>query len=252
MGGAFLRVRATSAGCVAPSHTGEVPLRIVSLVPSVTETLVAWDRTPVACTRFCEQPGIEAVGGTKRPRRERILDLAPDLVVMNDEENRREDFDALVAAGLRVHVASPRRVADVPDVLTALAEAVDAPAPEPWEPPPPPDPPVGLAFVPVWARPWMTLNRDTYGASVLAASGWAGAWDDDEVRYPEVTVEDVVARQPDVVLAPTEPWAFTADDLDGLTRTFGVPAVLVDGQDLFWWGERTAGAVARLRQALTG
>ncbi|CAN5510980.1 helical backbone metal receptor [soil metagenome] len=224
--------------------------RVVSLVPSVTETLVAWGLPPVACTRFCEQPEIEAVGGTKRPRLDRITELAPDLVVMNDEENRREDFDALEAAGLRVHVAGARTVADVPPMLAALAEAVGAPRPEPWEPPTPPAVPHGTAFVPVWARPWMTLNRDTYGASMLAAAGWAGSWDDDDVRYPEVTVAEVVARGPDAVLAPTEPWTFSEDDLGELADTFGAPAVLIDGQDLFWWGARTPAAVERLRIAL--
>ena len=171
---------------------------------------------------------------------------------MYDEENRREDFDALEAAGQRVHVASPRTVAEVAGVLRALAEAVDVAPPEPWDPPEVPVEARGIAFVPVWARPWMTLNRATYGASVLAAAGWAGAWDDDEVRYPEVTVEEVVARAPDVVLAPTEPWAFTDADLADLTDVFGVPAVLVDGQDLFWWGVRTPAAVERLRAALGG
>lgn len=212
---------------------------------------MAWDRPPVACTRFCEQPAIEAVGGTKRPDVERILALAPDLVVMNDEENRREDFEALEAAGLAVHVASPRTVADVGPMLVALAQAVEAPAPVRWTPRPAPPEPAGVAFVAVWRRPWMTLNRDTYGASMLAAAGWAGAWDDDDERYPEVTEDDVRARRPDLVLAPTEPWAFTEDDLPGLQDAFGVPAVLVDGQDLFWWGARTRAALDRLRRALT-
>lgn len=225
--------------------------RVVSLVPSVTETLVAWGRPPVACTRFCEQPTITHVGGTKRPRIDDIVTLAPDVVVMCDEENRREDHDALVAAGLTVHVASPRSVTDVPGVLAALAEAVDVERPgHPAPSPPPGAGPVGRAFVPIWVRPWMTINADTYGASVLAAAGWASLWADDPERYPEVTVEEVRARGPEVVLAPTEPWSFTEDDLAGLTETFGVPAVLVDGQDLFWWGERTAEAVDRLARAL--
>lgn len=223
--------------------------RIVSLVPSVTETLVAWDRTPIACTRFCEQPSIPHVGGTKRPRIAAIVGLAPDVVVMCDEENRVEDHDALVAAGLTVHVASPRTVADVPGVLDALAAAVDAPAPEPWTPPAEAAS-ERTAFVPIWTRPWMTVNADTYGASVLAAAGWASAWADDPVRYPEVTVDEVRARAVDAVLAPTEPHAFTADDLPGLEERFGAPAVLVDGQDLFWWGHRTRDAVARLRATL--
>lgn len=211
---------------------------------------MAWDRAPIACTRFCEQPDIEAVGGTKRPRIDRIVELAPDLVIMNDEENRRADADALTAAGLRLHVASPRAVDDVPAVLADLAAAVAAPRPEPWAPPDAPAAPLGTAFVPIWVRPWMTINAETYGASVLAAAGWSSAWADDGVRYPEVTVTEVRARRPDVIFAPTEPWAFTADDLGDLSERFGVPAVLVDGQDLFWWGARTAGAVDRLRRAL--
>lgn len=211
---------------------------------------MAWGRPPVACTRFCEQPGIPHVGGTKRPRAERIVEMAPDLVVMCDEENRREDHEALVSAGLRVHVASPRAVADVPGVLAALAAAVDAPAPVPWDPPTPPPDPSRAAFVPIWRRPWMTINGDTYGASVLAAAGWRSAWADDPVRYPEVTEDEVRARRPEAVLVPTEPWTFTAEDLPELTEAFAAPAVLVDGQDLFWWGARTAGAVGRLRAAL--
>lgn len=227
-----------------------MPPRVVSLVPSVTETLVAWGRPPVACTRFCEQPGIPHVGGTKRPRVDRIVELAPDLVVMCDEENRKDDHDALVGAGLWVHVASPRTVADVPGVLVALAAAVEVSAPPPWEPPAPPPGPRRRAFVPIWRRPFMTVNADTYGASVLAAAGWESAWAGDPVRYPEVTEDEVRARRPDAVLVPTEPWAFTADDLPELEAAFGAPAVLVDGQDLFWWGARTSGAVARLRAAL--
>lgn len=225
-------------------------VRVVSLVPSVTETLVAWGLPPIACTRFCEQPDIPHVGGTKRPRVAAIIALAPDLVVMCDEENRIEDHEALVAAGLEVHVASPRTVADVPPVLAALAGAVGLDPPVPWEPPPPVTV-TRTAFVPIWARPWMTLNADTYGASVLAAAGWASAWADDAARYPEVTVEDVHGRTVDAVLAPTEPWAFTPDDLPGLAERFGAPAVLVDGQDLFWWGVRTEAAVARLAAALS-
>ena len=78
-------------------------MKIVSLVPSVTETLLAWDITPVACTRYCEQPDLRHVGGTKNPDVDAIIALSPDLVVLDAEENRREDHDALVAAGISVH-----------------------------------------------------------------------------------------------------------------------------------------------------
>ena len=93
---------------------------MVSLVPSATETLLALGVTPVACTRFCEQPGLRTVGGTKNPDVATIVELDPDLVVMNDEENRREDFDALRDAGVTVHSMSPR---DVADVLPAVRRA---------------------------------------------------------------------------------------------------------------------------------
>ena len=63
-------------------------IRVVSLVPSVTETLLAWGIEPIACTRFCEQPGIAHVGGTKDPDLVGIKALAPDLVVFDQEENR--------------------------------------------------------------------------------------------------------------------------------------------------------------------
>jgi ABC-type hemin transport system substrate-binding protein len=221
--------------------------RVVSLVPSVTETLVAWGRPPVACTRFCEQPGIEAVGGTKRPRIARIVALHPDLVVMCDEENRREDHDARVAAGLSVHVASPRSVEDVPAVLSALAEAVAAPRPQPWSPPTPTAAPGGRAFVPIWRRPWMTINADTYGAAVLRSVGVdlvTAGWRE---RYPTVEL-DAVGR-PDLVLVPSEPYAFSDAHVADLAAAFPTAAVLrVDGQDLFWWGVRTPGAVARLAE----
>ena len=98
--------------------------RIVSLVPSATETLAAWDRTPVACTRFCERPDLPHVGGTKDPDVDAIVGLAPDLVVVDAEENRREDHDALVAAGIDVHVLAIRSVGDLDPQLGGLSDRV--------------------------------------------------------------------------------------------------------------------------------
>ena len=86
--------------------------RVVSLVPSVTETLLAWGIRPVACTRFCEQPELTHVGGTKDPAVAEIVELAPDLVVVDEEENRREDAEALAAAGVDVLALAVRSVTD--------------------------------------------------------------------------------------------------------------------------------------------
>ncbi|MDQ1439106.1 MAG: hypothetical protein QOK43_2735 [Acidimicrobiaceae bacterium] len=224
-------------------------MRVVSLVPSVTETLLAWGIEPVACTRFCEQPSLRHVGGTKNPDIAAIVELAADLVVVNDEENRREDADALVAAGLDVHVVTVRSVADVAPALAGLADRVGARF-DPWPTlPPVPPPATRTAFVPIWRRPWMTLNGDTYGSSMLAAIGMANVYAEDVERYPTVTLEDAIDRGPDVVLAPTEPYPFRIDHVPELEKVG--PVVVVDGKDLFWWGVRTPAALTRLQTALS-
>src|SRR5687768_18304959 len=101
--------------------------RVVSLVPSATETLLAWGVDVVACTRFCEQPTIAHVGGTKDPDVAAIVALGPDLVVVDREENRREDAEALTAAGIAVHVMHVTALDDVESELAALAVAVGVP-----------------------------------------------------------------------------------------------------------------------------
>src|SRR5438105_15320630 len=110
-------------------------MRVVSLVPSVTETLLAWGITPVAVTRFCEQPSLRSVGGTKDPDVDAVIEPAPDIVIVNDEENRREDADVLLAGGLAIDVVRMTSVADVEPALRAVAAVgrarpeSDAPAP---------------------------------------------------------------------------------------------------------------------------
>ncbi len=221
--------------------------RVVSLVPSITETLLAWDIVPVACTRFCEQPAIASVGGTKNPEVADVVALAPDLVIVNDEENRREDADALAAAGLAVHSCSPRSVDGVAPALADLAAALGIDrAIEAAD-----DPLVPLdldAFVPIWRRPWMTLAAATYGSSLLASIGIRNAFGDADDRYPTVELADVAARGADVVLAPTEPYAFKPFHLEVFRPI--APVIEVDGQDLFWWGVRTPAARRRLHTAI--
>jgi ABC-type Fe3+-hydroxamate transport system substrate-binding protein len=233
--------------------------RVVSLVPSVTETLAAWGMDPVACTRFCERPDLPHVGGTKDPDVAEIADLAPDLVVMCVEENRREDADALAAAGVTTAALSIDGVADVGPALRMLASLVgagDAAAADVAaldrlaEAASSPPTPRLRAFVPIWKRPWMTLSAGTYGSTLLAASGVANVYADAEVRYPTVTLDEVRERRPDVVLAPSEPYPFRERHLPLFEDV--APVVLVDGQDLFWWGARTPAAAVRLGERLAG
>jgi ABC-type Fe3+-hydroxamate transport system substrate-binding protein len=216
-------------------------MRIVSLVPSVTETLTAWDRVPIACTRFCERPDLEQVGGTKNPDIARIEDLRPDLIVMDAEENRREDHDALVDRGLAVCVLHIRSLADVNLSMEQLAlrlgvtwRSIE------WDEPPA----VRVrAFVPIWRRPWMALGAPTYGSSLLAQVGVENVHERDGA-YPAVELDDVRARHPDVVLAPSEPYPFSVRQLPELETV--APTFFIDGKDLFWWGHRTRHALARI------
>lgn len=231
-------------------------VRVVSLVPSATETLVAWGCPPVACTLYCEQPDIRTVGGTKNPRIVDIVDLAPDVVVMCHEENRKEDAEALRSLALAVHVCSPATVSEVAPALRDLAKVIEA-IPDDGQLGGPVLYPEALgvrAFVPIWRRPWMTITGGTYGTSMLDAIGVsniADGWSDgDEAagRYPEVDLDRVAQESPDLVLVPSEPYEFSDEHLEALRRL--APVVRIDGQDLFWWGVRTPRAVERLHRVV--
>jgi ABC-type Fe3+-hydroxamate transport system substrate-binding protein len=223
--------------------------RIVSLVPSSTETLLGLSADVIACTKFCEQPDIPHVGGTKNPDIASIVALAPDLVVLDREENRREDAEALEAAGIKIFVSDVTDLASAMTVVVELSALVNGPtvieldrlaqcAP------------LGLSvFVPIWRRPWMSISAATYGGSLLNHLGCRMVTDDAPTAYPEVRLADV--EEPDVVAVPSEPYEFTDAHLDELRVAFPSSAVVrVDGQDLFWWGSRTPGAVGRLGDAL--
>lgn len=229
--------------------------RVVSLVPSVTETLINWGITPVACTRFCEQPDLIAVGGTKNPDVAAITELGVDLVVTEKEENRQEDVDALRANGVNVtqlHICS---VDDVVPQMLVLADAVGA---EPRHarscalaaaslPTLAVSEPI-RAFIPIWQRPYMTLNANTYGTTLLATLGVTSAFADHPDTYPTVTDDDLAAADVDLVLVPTEPYPYKPEHLARFCHI--APAMLIDGVDLFWWGWRTAHAAQRLARTL--
>jgi ABC-type Fe3+-hydroxamate transport system substrate-binding protein len=244
--------RADAAEPGMAKRGSHVNLRVVSLVPSATETLVALGIVPIACTRFCDLDGVATVGGTKNPNVAAIVALDPDLVVVNDEENRLEDAEALRATGLALHSMSPRSVADIGPAVRALAGAVGASVPAPfdaWD-----DwlaasrmPARVRAFVPIWRRPWMSLAADTYGSSLLELLGVVNVFADADDRYPEVSLRAVADRHPDVALLPSEPYAFREAHAEVLRGELEEVAVIfVDGRDLFWWGTRTPAATARL------
>jgi ABC-type hemin transport system substrate-binding protein len=235
-------------------------VRVVSLVPSVTETLLAWGVDVVACTRFCEQPDLPHVGGTKDPDVVAIAAMSPDVVVMDREENRSEDADALRSAGVALHVTAVRSVADVAPTLQALRSAVGLDELHVATGDPvhtgPADAGDGggrrVAFVPIWRRPWMTISADTYGSTLLASIGVGNAYGDHADRYPTIDLADAARRRPDLVILPSEPYPFRERHIAEISAALPfAPVLLVDGQDLFWWGVRTGAAQRRLAAQLT-
>ncbi|MGE3172121.1 MAG: helical backbone metal receptor [Planctomycetota bacterium] len=255
------------------------PERIVSLVPSTTESVCALGAAPrlVGCTRYCIEPAarlarVPRVGGTKNPALDEIAALEPDLVLGNAEENRAEDLDWL-AQRFPVLVQTPTSVAAAAAALTGLGAALGGAA-------------AAVAdtysariraqaaagellaaqvlaararpvrvFFAIWAKPWMSVNRTTYIHDVLRLSGAVNVCADDERRYPEVAASRVVARGLDAVLLPSEPWEFDARQRQDLVAagTFGAAALqLCCGRDFCWHGVRAADGTGRARALVQG
>lgn len=234
-------------------------MRVVSLVPSLTEAVaVSAPGLLVGATDWCGHPAdldVTRVGGTKNPKADRIVDLAPDLVIANEEENREPDLAALRAAGVEVLVTEVR---DVPGAFRELARVLDAcgvtarprwldEAEQAWSSLPPPERRT-TAVVPIWRRPWMVLGRDTFAGDVLARLGVDHLYATHEDRYPRIPLDDLRAAAPDVVVLPDEPYRFTA--ADGPEAFPGLPCALVSGRHLTWYGPSLAEAPRVLSEAL--
>ncbi|QHC28648.1 MULTISPECIES: helical backbone metal receptor [unclassified Streptomyces] len=233
--------------------------RVVSLVPSLTEAVA--ETLPgalVGATDWCSHPGeldVVRIGGTKNPKVERVVELAPDVVIANEEENRVPDLDALRAAGLEVLVTEVRTVPDAFAELARVLAACGAPerpgwlraAEAAWRALPEPAE-RRTAVVPIWRRPWMVVGRDTFAGDVLARLGVDHLYADHPERYPRIPLDELRAAAPDVVVLPDEPYRFTAED--GPEAFPGLACALVSGRDLTWYGPSLAWAPRTLGEAL--
>ncbi|MEU6094701.1 helical backbone metal receptor [Streptomyces sp. NPDC047079] len=234
-------------------------MRVVSLVPSLTEAVAASvPQALVGATDWCSHPvDLDAVriGGTKNPKVERIVRLAPDLVLANEEENREPDLTALREAGLKVLVTEVRDVPGAFRELERVVAACGAPAPPRWLDEaraawaglPLPEPRT-TAVVPVWRRPWMVLGRDTFAGDVLARLGVDNLYAAHSGRYPRIPLEELRAAAPGLVVLPDEPYRFTAED--GPEAFEGTPCALVSGRHLTWYGPSLAEAPRVIAEAL--
>ncbi len=267
------------------------PKRVLSLVPSDTYTIAKLVSVSalVGRTTFCHEPSgeldaIPTVGGTKDYDVEKILDLQPEVVIANQEENTKQTLEKLAQEAIPVFVVFPRRVEDsvsliaryarllhlegephVKELLRRCHRALETQRAVRGQMTP------IRAFCPIWMDPLMTVHGDTYISDSLDLAGAQNVFADRErryplaadlgkrakidpgqrdVRYPRVTFDEVVERKPDVVLLPDEPHPFTAEDAAKFTA-LGLPRVVhLNGKDVCWYGAWVAEGIPRLAAAL--
>lgn len=239
-------------------------MRIVSLCPSLTE--LAFDLglgdSLVGVTKFCVHPaegvrGIEKIGGTKTPAVGRIAELRPDLVLLNEEENRVEDAEALRAAGLACHISFPKtavetaamvrsigeavgRIEDAERIARAIEEAARRIREESEG-----KPAVRYAYL-IWREPLMSVSADTFISDLLRLAGGRNAFADRPKRYPVVEARDLAAAGLHAVLLSTEPFPFQEKHIAEVSRQTGLaPEIfhIVDGEMLSWHGSRTPAGI---------
>lgn len=235
-------------------------MRVVSLCPSLTELVFDLGRGGdlVGITQWCVHPAdkvskVETVGGTKDPNLARILELRPDLVLMNDEENRIEDAEALQAFGIEILSSLPRSAGETAAMVRSIAAALDSRAAgesiaceielraQKVAAAAADAPPVSFAYL-IWKAPWVTVSADTYASALLEQAGGRNVFPAAGNRYPRFELAELKNLDPRLVLLCSEPYPFSAKDARELAECLGIEAARVvqaDGEYLSWHGSRT-------------
>jgi ABC-type Fe3+-hydroxamate transport system substrate-binding protein len=244
--------------------------RIVSLVPSLTELLCGLGLAGnlVGRSGFCIHPAgivkrIPKMGGTKDADIGKIRAAAPTHLVVNVDENRREQVEELARfvphvvvthpntpednlelfrlfGGLFLREAAAERLAD--DFRLAREELRRAVAALPRE----------RVLYLIWKDPWMTVSRETYISAMLAAAGWDTLPETSDARYPQLDAVSPGLTSAERVLLSTEPYRFTGQHLAEAAARFGAPAQLIDGEMVSWYGSRAAAGLRYLARLRSG
>jgi len=194
---------------------------------------------------------VASIGGTKDPRIDRILALAPDLVLANKEENRREDIETLRAAGLNVLLTDPNSVPGAVAMISEIGALIDAEVKAgelaaeieaalveriPLSAP--------RVFAAVWWNPLMGLGSESYGHDLLERAGAVNVLAGTP-RYPQISLDQLAALRPELILLPDEPFRFSAAHTPSFEEI--APTRLIDGRVLWWYGPRIPQAIRALR-----
>ena len=237
------------------------PARVVSLVPSLTETLfdLGAGEDVVGITDYCIFPpdlDRPRVGGTKNPDVDAIRRLHPDLVHMNLEENLARHADE-IRAFAPVFVTEPKSVDDVLQLFQQLGtihsreqeadnlghslSAARQFASRPFS-----------FLCAIWKKPWMWCGGDTYVSNLISTAGGRNLLES-ESRYPIHDVSHALRLGPDLVVLPDEPYRFTDSDARSIEEQ-GARRVLgpFPGHLVTWHGSRTIQGLRFLREAVSG
>ena len=243
------------------------PVRIVSLVPSITELVCDLGLAPqlVGRTGFCIHPNeavrdIPKVGGTKTVDIDRIRALKPTHVILNIDENEKPVAEALAGLVPALVVTHPQAPLDNLDLYrlvggifgrAAGAEALCARYLDAHEALVAEAPAKRKALYLIWKDPWMTVSRDTYLSRTLALAGLETLPSDAAARYPEISLDEPWVREAGLVLLASEPYVFREKhvaELAGLPLFAGKTIRLIDGEMTSWYGSRAIAGLAYLRE----
>ncbi len=232
-----------------PDH----PQRIISLVPSQTELLhdLGLGERVVGITKFCIHPeewfrSKPRVGGTKTVDIKKVRELKPDLIIGNKEENERWDIEALEKE-FPVWMSDVRNLPTALDMITrlgeltrtgdkayALARAINAA----FDDLAVRDASRSAAYF-IWQDPFMVASADTFVNDLLQRAGLTNAFADLPGRYPEISAEQLAAKDPDIILLSSEPYPFAEKHIATFNMLCpGTPVLLVDGTYFSWYGSR--------------
>jgi ABC-type Fe3+-hydroxamate transport system substrate-binding protein len=234
----------------------KIPGRIISLVPSQTELLadLGLENEVVGITKFCIHPdnwfrNKTRIGGTKQFNFEKIKALEPDLIIGNKEENEKEQIETLME-NFPVWMSDIKSLADACEMirnvgqLTGKKEKAEILATEiefrfdQFEKKRKGFPEKRVAYF-IWKNPWMTAGNETFIDQMLQTCGWKNVFSEQPGRYPEITMEDLKAENPELILLSSEPYPFKEkhiEELRGICPEAKI--ILVDGELFSWYGSR--------------
>ncbi|SDF14674.1 ABC transporter substrate-binding protein [Epilithonimonas hungarica] len=238
-------------------------MRVISLVPSITETLfdlgLSTDEI-VGRTKFCIHPEnlvdkVELIGGTKNLNIDKIKSLKPDLIIANKEENIKEQVEELMK-DLKVLVTNIETLEDNYYLIKQLGhifgkeekaqffnlrtyEAFDIPKPEKR---------LKVAYL-IWKNPYMTIGGDTFISRILEELGFENLFKNQK-RYPEVQLEDL--KEADLIFLSSEPFPFKEKHIEEFKEVcLNQKIMIVDGEAFSWYGTHLAKCGEYYRELLT-